>query len=464
MSSNNLKRKQQSSDSPSPIIPNKKRKVLDDDWIKHKDVYNSAMIELSNMVGISDTIDAIKDYIHVINNEKRFNIKTSNDHMQHIMILGDSGTGKTTLSKILAKLLWSLGLLESDVKTIEVSDVEKYKSCIDDLSMLLKFKNLNIDRLNDDIKTLTYIADSFQHEMSVIHQCIEKYLWHYNKVVNKRSSHKYKLDDITYYLNIFKTIYYNRLENYKDICFFNNNLSASTQDNGILNFEIIKSKLNNTPVPTSQTENKKSINIDDIYVIADRSNLIAKYVGQTAIKTKEFLDKHRGKVIFIDEAYQLFQDGRDWFGTEALTTINTYMSEYPKNYIFIFAGYSNEMMSSIFKSQQGIERRISKIFNLSKPTHYGLFTIFKSQLDKAGYTVTNDSIDIFKTHYDIFKHSGGSTLKLIPFVRSEYWKTKVNIKNKPSMCITPVILNKAIESMLKMSTTCDDKPPENMYN
>ena len=111
--------------------------------------------------------------------------------------------------------------------------------------------------------------------------------------------------------------------------------------------------------------------------------LIAGYVGQTAIKTREFLDKNKGGVIFIDEAYILSGEAQN-FGGEALVEI---LKELEKNEtIFIFAGYKDEMEQ--FKEMNpGLESRIGYYLKYEDYTPEQLYSIFVSKVEKMGFIV-----------------------------------------------------------------------------
>jgi stage V sporulation protein K len=121
---------------------------------------------------------------------------------------------------------------------------------------------------------------------------------------------------------------------------------------------------------------------------ADRSQLVAGYVGQTAIKTREVLDKALDGVLFIDEAYTLNSD--DGFGKEAIETILKYMEDHRDRLVVIVAGYENEMHGFI-KSNPGLKSRFNKFFYFSNYSSSELLEIFSTVIEKNKFKISEEA-------------------------------------------------------------------------
>ena len=94
-------------------------------------------------------------------------------------------------------------------------------------------------------------------------------------------------------------------------------------------------------------------------VEAQRADLVGEYLGATAIKTNELVDRALGGVLFIDEAYGLVNasDGQpDRFGNEAVQTLLKRAEDDRENIVIILAGYEDEM-STFLSSNPGLSSR-----------------------------------------------------------------------------------------------------------
>ena len=123
-------------------------------------------------------------------------------------------------------------------------------------------------------------------------------------------------------------------------------------------------------------------------VEVDRSGLVAGFVGQTALKTQEVIQKAIGGVLFIDEAYALVnQDNGNDFGREAVEVLLKNMEDHRKDLVVIVAGYS-QLMEKFIHSNPGLESRFNKYFYFEDYDGAQLFTILQSMCAKNGYVLT----------------------------------------------------------------------------
>ncbi len=119
-------------------------------------------------------------------------------------------------------------------------------------------------------------------------------------------------------------------------------------------------------------------------------DLIAEYVGQTAVKTAELLKETKGGVIFIDEAYVLASPAQQ-YGQEALVEIIKELEK--KETIFIFAGYKDEM-KHFMELNPGLTSRVGYYLEYPDYTTEQLYQIFEYKTSKMGFKINNNLKDI----------------------------------------------------------------------
>ena len=122
-------------------------------------------------------------------------------------------------------------------------------------------------------------------------------------------------------------------------------------------------------------------------VEVDRSDLVAGYVGQTAIKTREVLKKAYGGILFIDEAYSLAKNSGSDFGQEAIDTILKEMEDKRDNLVVIVAGY-DDLMTDFINSNPGLRSRYKNYIKFDDYNGRELADIFFMLCDGSQYTVT----------------------------------------------------------------------------
>ena len=126
-------------------------------------------------------------------------------------------------------------------------------------------------------------------------------------------------------------------------------------------------------------------------VEVDRSGLVAGFVGQTAAKTQQAVDKALGGVLFIDEAYALTsRTGQNDFGQEAVEVILKNMEDHRDDLVVIVAGYT-DLMTEFIHSNPGLESRFNKYFQFDDYNGEQLFAIFQSMCKRNGYVPNEDA-------------------------------------------------------------------------
>ena len=122
-------------------------------------------------------------------------------------------------------------------------------------------------------------------------------------------------------------------------------------------------------------------------VECDRGDLVAGYVGQTAIRTKEKIEAAKGGILFIDEAYTLARGEND-FGQEAIDTILKAMEDLREDFVVIVAGYT-ELMKEFIGSNPGLKSRFNKYIEFPDYTADELVKIFYTMTEKYNYRLTD---------------------------------------------------------------------------
>jgi stage V sporulation protein K len=127
-----------------------------------------------------------------------------------------------------------------------------------------------------------------------------------------------------------------------------------------------------------------------------RSDLVAEYVGQTAIKTMNKIKEAKGGVLFIDEAYSLVRGSASSdFGIEAIDTIVKSMEDERNNLVVILAGYPNEMKSFI-DSNPGLQSRFKNHIDFPDYSLDELMDITHLLLKQREYKITDGAVTVFR--------------------------------------------------------------------
>jgi S1-C subfamily serine protease len=123
-------------------------------------------------------------------------------------------------------------------------------------------------------------------------------------------------------------------------------------------------------------------------VETDRSGLVAGYIGQTAPKTLDKCREALDGILFIDEAYSLARDGRD-FGQEAIDTLLKFMEDNRDRIVVIVAGYPNEMQCFI-NSNPGLSSRFTKTIEFPPYAANELAAILQVMAKRQNFVLPDD--------------------------------------------------------------------------
>jgi len=369
--------------------------------IKDKDGLVKALKMLDSMIGMSKVKESVIDQLKFL-----LTSDSMEGHMLHCVISGPPGVGKTQLGIVLSKVWNALGVLKRPIIPQQAQTEKK--------SELIK-ENKALRR------ALNHIAIRSSDQQTRIRKLR-------TRLSNVKSKSRFS--------NIRKSITVPLLEIHN------------------ANMDIIEDWGQHKIIDDDK---------DDTITITSREDYIAKYVGQTGLKTLDLLNNNLGKVVFIDEAYSLINGDRDSFGYDALTAINRFMSEHSSDIIIIFAGYK-EKLEDIYHAQPGLRRRCTWSFEIDGYSPAELSLIFKDQLSKEKWRVDGDTTKFFEKNKDSFKFYGGDTEKFSFYCKLAYANAKFDDTNLANKVITLKMMEKALLKFKSNQTEHKEKgPPLPMY-
>jgi ATP-dependent 26S proteasome regulatory subunit len=172
-----------------------------------------------------------------------------------------------------------------------------------------------------------------------------------------------------------------------------------------------------------------------------RSDLIAGFLGQTAMKTRDVIKESLGGVLFIDEAYALGNsDKKDSFAKECIDTLCESLSDNKENLMVIIAGYEKELKECFFNQNPGLESRFTWRFKINEYSAEDLYNIFLKKVNDIGWKLEENSkidVDWFKKNRPYFKFNGRDIEAILAktkiahskrvFCKSENEKRKISL-------------------------------------
>jgi adenylate kinase family enzyme len=362
--------------------------------------------KLDNLIGMGKVkiqiIQQIKSFICA----KTMGVDKDIDR-KHCLLLGDPGTGKTTVGKILCEIWIAIGFIgeggsfNKKVNTfnkiqdelirsnrIKIRDLEtKIKMCSSHIGKVKRVDDVNKRIINNLIR----IKDN-SPDKEIIDRTISE-LSSINKIVKQTDEIIKKI--ITQKNPIFE------------------GFGLEPPDDSI----------------SSKREN------DLPFYIYKRHDVISKYFGGTAHMVNKAMSDAIGGVAFFDEAYNLCNNSGsfdDTYGREALTSINEFMEEHSDKLIVVFAGYKKEIYNNLFKTQSGLQSRFTNIFEIDPYTPEELVRIYIQRLSYKNLYVkpSLELLQIIKDNYHIFTFQGRDMDKLAIYTK------RVNSENAYDLFIS----------------------------
>lgn len=248
--------------------------------------------------------------------------------------------------------------------------------------------NVEINDISDLLNLIsTYKIDEnvkYNINMKILHD-IKEPLCELNNMIGMKELKKNILDQIIYFIQELNKPYNT-----------NTNINSFGNDSGDFMHTVIYG-----PPGTGKTEiakilgkifSKMNILSKGTFKKVTRSDLVAGYLGQTAIKTKDVIKECLGGILFIDEAYSLGNsEKRDSFSKECIDTLCEALSDHKDNFMVIIAGYENELENCFFNYNQGLNSRFTWRFKTDDYTPEDLYNIFIKKVQDNGWSIHSNS-------------------------------------------------------------------------
>ena len=146
----------------------------------------------------------------------------------------------------------------------------------------------------------------------------------------------------------------------------------------------------------------------DRFVECKREDLVARYVGQTAPKVKEQVERALGGVLFIDEAYSLYTpESVNDFGAEAIDTLVALMEDHRDDLVVIMAGYTEEMRAMVRNANPGLKSRFRTWVEFGDFTNDELVSIFEGMAASRGLHLEEGCRELVAKNIEARNASGG---------------------------------------------------------
>lgn len=383
------------------IEENEHIRTIFKDSIKLLKKLNELSTDIIEMDDIKDMlIKTVKYYIFSELKEKGSGLKESRIHL---VLLGDPGVGKTTISYLIADIYTSMGFLSKE---------EKLRDRVKDLGQLqdemIRRGEIEKEQLRKSIKTIFKSTDNLGAGMCYIENVKKRLL----ALSAKIDFGKEITNDLSGGLNILQDIK-KKIDDVK--------IAFSPQG------EMKQMGLRMDP----RSDMPKSMKVkeedeENNCLVITREDLVGVFVGGTEEKLDKIFSRGIGKVIFIDEFYSICLDRpghADSDGIKILNYINSFMDKWMGRVCFIFGGYQENIENNIFDKQPGLKSRIAdNKYIIPNYSPEALALIYMKKMVKVGYKniyeYVNEVTDTIREKVEIFSGNGRSMHNLCDMTKS----------------------------------------------
>lgn len=187
----------------------------------------------------------------------------------------------------------------------------------------------------------------------------------------------------------------------------------------------------------------------NVFKKVTRADLIAGYLGQTAIKTKEVVNSAIGGVLFIDEAYALGnKEKRDIFAKECIDTLCEALSDNKDKLMVIIAGYEDELNKCFFEYNKGLDSRFPWRYKTDDYKAPELKEIFVRKISKIDWSANDIPDSWFEGKMDYFKFYGRDMETLLAKVKIAHSRRVFCLPNKEKKTITIKDMDKGFDMFI----------------
>jgi SpoVK/Ycf46/Vps4 family AAA+-type ATPase len=207
-----------------------------------------------------------------------------------------------------------------------------------------------------------------------------------------------------------------------------------------------------------QMYSKMGVLKNNVFKKVVRSDLVAGYLGQTALKTKAVIDSCIGGVLFIDEAYSLSNASNDLdnFSKECIDTLCEALSDHKHDLMVIIAGYEDELKRDFFGANKGLESRFVWRYTIDSYNAGELREIFIKKVNDCGWTIS-ESVDAawFEKEKEKFKCFGRDMETLLFYVKISHSRRVFGLSDEDKRKITKADMKNGMDMFSR------NKPKDN---